>query len=72
MWSPWNAANGRGKTLIVCCVLNMVVAVILAQSGSYMSVFSVAMSMFCGISSFASKNQYMSAQDINNTHDENL
>jgi hypothetical protein len=66
MIAPWRTLNNAGRLLTICCVINVIVAVILANSGSYFAIFSMIMAMGCGISTYNPKYQYHDADDINN------
>tara|TARA_B100001093_G_C26782635_1_gene995301 strand:- start:521 stop:742 length:222 start_codon:yes stop_codon:yes gene_type:complete len=66
MIAPWNGLNARGKILATCCLINLMVAIYVAVSGSYMSLFSIAVAMFCGMSTYSPRSQYVDAADINN------
>lgn len=70
MIAPWNTLNFRGKTLAICCFINLAVAIFVAMSGSYMSIFSIAVAMFCGMSTHSHRSQYIDATDINNRFDD--
>lgn len=61
--------NNRGRMLCVCCVINMIVAVYLANCGSYMSVFSTCVAAYCGMSTYSARSQHLTAEQINNTND---
>ena len=65
MIAPWRNANQKGKLLIVGCVINIIVAVILARSGSYMAIFSIVMAAYCGMLTYHPHYQYQDAKDIN-------
>lgn len=67
MISPWKTLNSKGHILTICCVLNVIVAIILAREGDYMCVFSIIMAAFCGMATYHKRYQYLDATDINNT-----
>lgn len=62
---PWRTLNQKGKFLVVCCVINMIVAVTLARAGDWTCLFSVSVAAFCGVSTYSKRYQYQDAQDIN-------
>lgn len=62
---PWHMLNTKGKALVVCCCFNMWVAVVLAMEGEWSCLFSVAVAMICGVSTYSKKYQHQDAKDIN-------
>lgn len=69
--SPWANLNTRGKLLAVCCIVNVVCAIMLAKMGSYTSVMSVTVAAFCGLSTYRKRNQHQDARDINHEREKN-
>ena len=65
MMAPWRTLNSRGKLLAFCCIINLVIALLLAMDGSYMGIFSIIMAAFCGMATFSPRSKYMDAKDIN-------
>ena len=70
MIAPWKSVNNKGKLLIVGCAINVLVAVMLARSGSYMAIFSIVMAAWCGIWSYHPHYQQQDAKDINDGRQE--
>jgi hypothetical protein len=56
--------------LLIACVVNLIVAFILASSGSYMAVFSIVMSAWCAIWTYNPRYQHLDAKDINDGREE--
>ena len=52
--------------LSVFCVINMLVAVIQINHGSYAGVFSALMSAFCGMCTYIPRYHRYDAEEINN------
>lgn len=50
---PWNDLNTKGRLLLLLCVLNVVIAIFLAEKGSIVCFSSIATAMFCGIATYA-------------------
>ena len=65
MIAPWKTLNNAGRVLTICCVINVIVAVYLAKNGSYLSIFSIIMAMYCGIATYSPRYTYQDADDIN-------
>jgi hypothetical protein len=61
----WKHLNHKGKILLVCCVINMIVSVVLARAGDWACVFSVSVAAYCGMSTYSKRYQYLDAEDIN-------
>jgi hypothetical protein len=55
--SPWEYLNSRGKVLAVCCVINMIVSIVIASSGSYLAVVPCLMAAYCGVMTYHPFNQ---------------
>ncbi len=70
MMSPWRNLNNKGKMLAVACIINVIVAVILARGGSYMAVFSIIMAAWCGLWTYFPHYQHKDATDINEGREE--
>lgn len=70
MMSPWRNLNFKGKLMSIGCIINVIVAVILAQKGSYMAVFSIVMAAWCGVWTYHPHYQYKDAKDINDGRQE--
>ncbi len=68
MMAPWSSLNFSGKFLLICCIINMIVAIIFVQEneGSF-AILSTLMAAYCGLSTYQSKYQYKDAEDINDT-----
>jgi len=62
---PWSKLNIKGKILIVCCCLNMWLAVVIALSGDWSCIISVVVAATCGICTFKKRYQHQDADDIN-------
>ena len=70
MVAPWSNLNSKGKMLVIGCIINVIVAVILARGGSYMAVFSIIMAAWCGLWTYNSHYQHKDAKDINDGREE--
>ena len=69
MMRPWRDLNLLGRLLLICCIINVWVAIVLAVNGSLMCIFSGIMGAFCGLSTYLPRYSYMDAKDINNKND---
>lgn len=65
MIAPWKNLNFKGHLLTIGCIINLVVAIILAKEGSYMAVFSIVMAAWCGLWTYSPHYQHQDAKDIN-------
>ena len=66
MMAPWSSLNFSGKFLAVCCVINMIVAIIFVTEGyGVYAIFSTLMAAYTGLSTYHSKYQHTDARDIN-------
>jgi len=54
---PWVLLNARGRILLVMCVINVIIAVHLANAGSATCIIPFLVAMFCGICTFSLRNQ---------------
>ena len=52
---PWNDCNTLGKCMIICSIINVIVAIKLAMLPSYFSIFSVIMASYCGVMTYSKK-----------------
>ena len=69
--APWASLNFSGKFLAVCCIINMIVAIIFVTEGDgTFAIFSTFMAAFSGLSTFNSKYQHADAKDINHGREE--
>ena len=66
---PWRELNTKGRMLVIACCLNMYAAVVMAMEGSWWSVFSVCMAMFCGMMTYNTRYRIITAQEMNKTRD---
>ncbi len=55
MIMPWNELNTKGKLLLLLCVLNVILAIFLAKTGSVVCFCSAVTAMFCGIATYAQR-----------------
>jgi len=53
----WFKLNLEGRVLYVACVINLIVAAILASDGQYAAIFSGLMAAFCNICSYNKRYQ---------------
>ncbi len=51
--------------MYVGCILNIIAALILANGGSYLAIFSIVMAAWCGTWTYHSHYQHQDAKDIN-------
>jgi len=51
---PWASLNTKGRLLLVCCVVNVGIAVVFALDSQVYWLFSIFMAMFCGLSTYNS------------------
>lgn len=65
MMSPWRNLNLQGKLLVIGCIINFIMAVVLAKQGSMMAVFCIVMSAWCGLWTYHPHYQHKDAKDIN-------
>lgn len=65
MIAPWKNLNLKGKLMLIGCVINLVVAVIIAKEGSYFAIFSACMAAWCGMWTYHPRYQHQDAKDIN-------
>lgn len=65
MISPWSNLNLQGRVLVCACVVNLIIAIVLATEGKMMCLFSAAMAVFCGLMSYCSKYQTIDHLNIN-------
>ena len=61
----WRHLNTNGRLLVVCCIVNIWVAFVLAQSGSWGSIVPVIVAATCGLSTYNKRYHIYTAQDIN-------
>lgn len=66
----WNKLNLKGQIMVIGCIINVIIAVILAREGSYMAIFSIVMAAWCGIWTYHPHYQYKDAKDINDGRQE--
>ena len=56
--SSWRNLNTTGRLLVVCCIVNLAVAVGLALKGNSISaIFSTCIAAFCGLSTYSERYQ---------------
>ena len=67
MIMPWGYLNTSGRLLTMACIINIICAVIMAKSGSWLSVYSIVMAAFCGLMTYSKRYQIQDADDINGT-----
>lgn len=68
--APWSALNFSGKFLIICCIINMIVAITFVQEHeASFAIFCTIMAAYCGLSTYQSKYQHKDAEDINDTRE---
>lgn len=53
----WFKLNMEGRILYVACIINLIVAAVLASSGQYSAIFSGLMAAFCNICSYNERYQ---------------
>lgn len=70
MIAPWRNLNFKGQLLVIGCIINLIVAIIFAKEGSYMAIFSIVMSAWCGMWTYSSHYQHQDAKDINDGREE--
>lgn len=51
----WKDCNTLGKCMIICSVINVIVAIQLATIPSYFSIFSIIMGAYCGMMTYSKK-----------------
>ena len=69
--APWSVLNLGGKFLAICCVINMILAIIFVTESELMPViFSTVMAAYCGLSTYQAKYQYKDAKEINDGREE--
>lgn len=49
---PWRDLNGRGKMLICCVILNILIAITIATSGSWLCLLPTGTAIICGLSTY--------------------
>ena len=54
---PWSDLNFNGKCLVLCAVLNIILAVTIARSGSYVALIPALTAMVCGLATYCKKYQ---------------
>lgn len=52
---PWRDCNTLGKFMIICSIINVIVAIQLATIPSYFSIFSIIMGAYCGMITYSKK-----------------
>jgi hypothetical protein len=70
MLAPWKNLNLRGRMMTIACIINLILAVILAKDGSYIAVFSIVMAGWCGMWTYHTHYQHHDAKDINHGREE--
>ena len=70
MIAPWRILNFKGRMMVLACVINLIIAVILAKEGSYVAVFSIVMAAWCGMWTYHAHYQHQDARDINHGREE--
>jgi hypothetical protein len=65
MMAPWRILNFKGKLMVIACIINVVVAVILAREGSLAAILSIITAAWCGMWTYHTHYQHEDAKDIN-------
>ena len=52
---PWRDCNTLGRCMIVCSIINVLIAVKLALVPNYLCFFSLFMAMYCGLITYNKK-----------------
>lgn len=68
--SSWSNLNTRGRAMYIGCILNIIAALILANGGSYLAIFSIVMAAWCGMWTYHKHYQFQDAKDINDERKE--
>ena len=69
--APWSVLNFSGKFLLICCIINIIVAIIFVQAHEGLcAILSITIAAYCGLSTYQTKYQYNDAKDINDTKEE--
>lgn len=50
---PWGKLNTKGRLLYSLCILNLIIAFFLASGKDMNFIFSLSVSMFCGLFTFS-------------------
>ena len=53
--NKWNNLNTSGKLLYIMCIVNVVIGIYMAMGSSWLSLVSIIVAMYCGISTFHDK-----------------
>lgn len=67
---PWHELNSRGKMLLCCVVLNIIVAITIANTGSWLCLVPAGTAMICGLSTYLPK--YTNFQVVTNKDNERI
>lgn len=63
--NQWGNLNIQGKLLYVACLINLCIALYLANVGEWMCLFSAFMAAFCGLSTYNIRYIMVDEQQIN-------
>ena len=66
---PWRYLNNYGKLIVVCCCINLYMAVTLALNGDWSCILSTIAAIVCGLATYSKKCIYHDASDINNNNE---
>lgn len=67
---PWRLLNFQGRLLLICCIINMIVAIILLNAGRWECIYATIWAGLCGCMTYLPKYKYMDAKDINDGREE--
>ncbi len=52
---PWRDCSTMGRFMIICSIINVIVAVQLALASSYLAIFSAFMATYCWLMTYSKK-----------------